>query len=317
MLANVSQKWHMPNLVYLPLPPVLIIKNFSMKITSVTGVTQIENVKCFKPVSKVFVKIIYPADNVVPNESDPNIRIRLVDGANGSSREVVPEMRLSILSEIASKFEGFQRKASHVLNSAGAGSHLEGFSLSTIILGGSVNADVVSAVDLSNDKYVDIDLHDLNPSCIYEVWGFESHIIAPFCRTYQKFYLSSGEIEKRFSSGENELLVLPINQVKEIQMFPKDGLASPVFRREELILDSDGSNDLVSVELDNNNLCRVELMDNHVSIPETYLPIKFGYSVWHVMSLVDFAAFEIRREDGIDALTFLMIDTVPSAVAVA
>lgn len=282
-----------------------------MKITSVTGVESIENVKCFKPISKVFVKIIYPdinGANAVANYSDPQIRVRLVDGRAGSSREIVPEMNLSILSEIASKYEGFQRQAAPRLNDADL-VVLRGYSLSSVIIGQQLTDDVIAAVDLSNDKYVDIDLRGLNPKCTYEIWGMESHLIQPFCRTYQKYYLSAGEIEKTFGVGENEVLVYPIDDIKEIQLFSKNSGSSPVFRREELIIDEDGRNDLVFVGLDENNICSVS--------PDTYnLPIRFGYSRWGVMSVVDFSRFEIRRDDGLKTLTFLMIDTVPS-VAVA
>ena len=283
-----------------------------MKITSVSGVDRIENVKCFKPISKVFVKIIYPTppDNVWA-ESDPDIRIRLVDGANGSSKEIVPEMKLSILSEIASKYEGFQRKPAVSVTDD---RYLSGFSLSSVIIGGQVDDTTISAVDLSNDKYLDIDLRGLNEQCTYEVWGFESHIISPFVRTYQKFYLSQGEIEKRFSTGENEILVYPIDDIKELQMYARNSNASPVFRREELILDEDGRNDLVYVGLDDKNKCIVPVNDSLGVVPAIELPVRFGYSKWGVMSLVDFSAFEIRREDGLQALTFLMIDTVPSVI---
>lgn len=278
-----------------------------MKITSVSGVTGIENVKCFKPISKVFIKVIYPLDNMIMEESDPMIRIRLVDGRTAGNTEIVPEMQLSILSEIASKYEGFQRKAGKVAGQQGH-SYYDGFSLSSVLIGRQMSDGIIAAVDLSNDKYLDIDLRGLNPKCTYEVWGMENHIIDTFVRRYTKYYLSSGEIEKTFGTGENEVLVYPIDEIKELQMFAKNSTASPVFRKEELILDEDGRNDLVYVHLNNDNDCILQPNS------EGKLPVKFGYSRWGVMSISDFERFEVRRDDGLKTLQFLMIDTMPSVV---
>jgi len=279
-----------------------------MKITSVTGVDKIENVKCFKPICKVFVKAVYPDGVVEPQEDkDPQIRVRLVDGQRGSSAEVVPEMPISILSEIASKYEGFQRRPASV-KGAGGVNYLSGYSTSSVILGQQLDMDTISAVDLSNDKYVDIDLRGLDPRVTYEIWGMESHVINPFIRTYRKFYLSQGEIEKNFSVGDNEVLVYPIDQIKEIQLYAKNSQASPVFRKEELILDEDSRNDLVWVGLTGENLSPIS---EHSTVQA-----KFGFSKWGVMSVDEFNSFDIRREDGLEALTFLMIDTVPTLVTV-
>ncbi|WP_163319084.1 hypothetical protein [Dysgonomonas sp. 520] len=216
-------------------------------------------------------------------------------------------MSLSILSEIASKYEGFQRQSGR----SGAG-YLQAYSLSTVIIGQQMDETTISAVDLSNDKYIDIDLRNLNPDVTYEIWGFESHIINPFVRTYKKFYLSSGEIEKTFSVGENEVLVYPIDEIKEIQLYPLNGASSPVYRREELIIDEDGRNDLVSVELDGDNFCTAGVGGDGAGGEVATLPIFFGYSKWGVMSVGDFKTFDVRRDDGLKTLTFLMIDTVPS-----
>lgn len=278
-----------------------------MKIITVTGQSSIENVKCFKPISKVFIKAIYDGQFDIKEESDPEVRIRLVDGRAGSSTEIVPEMRLSILSEIASKYEGFQRRAS--LNLAHS---LDGYSLSSVIIGQQLDESTISAVDLSNDKYIDIDLRNLNPKVTYEIWGLESHVINPFVRRYSKFYLSQGEIEKTFSTGENEVLVYPIEEIKELQMYSKNSLASPTFRREELIIDEDGRNDLVTVGLTADNLVRVSKFAGQGEYQFDHLPIQFGYSKWGVMTIVDFDRFDVRREDTHSTLTFLMIDTVPS-----
>lgn len=288
-----------------------------MKITSVTGVKSIENVKCFKPVSKLFLKCKYTGTRSAPKGftvpfTDPQIRVRLVDGANGSSKEIVPEMSVSILSEIAAKYEGYQRRA--FVDYSGATEEqptveVTGYDIYSIIIGQQLDVETISAVDLSNDKYLDIDLRNLDPFCEYELWGMESHIINPFVRSYQKFYLSAGEIEKSFSVGENEVLVYPLSQIKEIQLYAKHTSASPVFRREELILDEESRNDLTTVSLTEDN-------DLPLFRANAVLPIKFGYSEWGVMSIHEFTRFEIRRDDGLESLTFLMIDTVPSVTTI-
>lgn len=277
-----------------------------MKLTSITGVDQIEGVNCFKPISKVFIKTDYGDGVIQGYHEDPLIRVRLIDGRTGSSTEIVPEMKLSILSEIASKYEGFQRKAAITKNGSDD-TVVTGFSLSSVIIGQQLDETIISAVDLSNDKYISIDMKGLNPDVTYEIWGMESHIINSFCRIYKKFYLSAGEIEKVFNVGDNEVLVYPIDQIKELQMFAKNGQASPTYRREELIIDEDGRNDLVSVELTKDNRCVF-----NTGFESGALPIRFGYSTWGVMSITDFSRFEVRRDDGLATLTFLMIDTVPS-----
>jgi len=279
-----------------------------MKITSFTRVTSIDNVKCFKPISKLFIKRIYDRSLGGLNEDDPTIRVRLVDGATGNSKELVPEMKLSILSEIASKYEGFQRKAA-----VDVGGMLTGFSLSTILLGAYVGDSVgedCAAIDLSNDKYIDIDMRNCDESVQYEIWGVENHVISNHVRVYSKFYLSAGELEKTFHVGENEQLVLPIQQIKEIQLYSRFSAASPTFRKEELILDEDGRNDLVSVRLDEENR-------SHIGWEKTidgdyFLQVEFGYSKWGVMTVTPFDRFDVRRDDGLETLMFLMIDTTPT-----
>ena len=288
-----------------------------MKVTSFTGVTQIDNVKIFKPVSKIFIKTNYKGTTSGPIvRVDPLIRVRLVDGRSGRSDEVVPEMRLSILSELASKYEGFQRRAD--LNRSlqmGDYSH-SGFDLCTVMLGAIVGLDSYSqcaAIDLSNDKYIDIDMRELDMDCTYEIWGFENHIISPNVRTYRKFFLSAGELEKTIHVEGNELLLFPMDKVKEIQFYAING-SSPVFRREEFILDEDGRNDLVSVALTNGNGVRIPIVPDSggTALGVGWLPIEFGYSAWGVVDITPFNRFDFRRDDGIDAVTIVMIDTIPS-----
>jgi hypothetical protein len=281
-----------------------------MKVTSFTGVTQIDNVKIFKPVSKIFIKTDYQEDATLQH-SDPLIRVRLVDGRNGKSDELVPEMRLSILVEIASKYEGFQRRAARYRDDGNNTDYVSGFDLCTVLLGGIVGTGVgeeSAAIDLSNDKYLDIDMRELTPGCKYEIWGFENHIISPAARTYRKFYLSAGELEKTIHVEGNEVLVYPMDKVKEIQFYAKNG-SSPVYRKEEFILDEDTRNDLVTVELDEANVCRLSV--GAVSGLGN-LPIKFGYSNWGVVDLRPYTRFDFRREDGVQPLTLLMIDTMPT-----
>ena len=288
-----------------------------MKLTSVTGVDKIENIKCFKPASKIFIVTRPKGQPFMSPETDPLIRVRLIDGRNGSSDELVPEMRLSLLSEIASKYEGFQRRSGYGFDGTMTQVH-SGFSLSTILLGGIVGTGIgedCAAVDLSNDKFLDIELKDLNPDFEYEIWGMENHIISPVVRKYKKFYLSQGELEKTFHVENNEVLVFPIKDVRELQMYAHNG-TSPVFRQEELILDEDGRNDLVSVALDAQNRCffhtnSVEMTPIHVS-SYGYLPLQFGYSEYGVINLQPYARFDFRRTDGAKGLEFLMIDTMPT-----
>lgn len=283
-----------------------------MKVTSFTGVTQIDNVKIFKPVNKVFIKSVYDPNKTygtggVSNVNEPLIRVRLVDGRNGRSDELVPEIELEVLSEIASKYEGFQRRASRPANS----NHINGFDLHSVLLGAIVGVGVgeeCAAIDLSNDKYLDIDMRNLNPDITYEIWGFEHHVISSFVRTYRKFYLSTGELEKSFFVEGNEVLAYKITDLRELQLYALNG-ASPVYRQTELILDEDTRNDLVSVSLNSGNWSYASLDPNNNSFR---IPIRFGYADWGVIDLRPYKSFDFRREDGMNAVMFLMIDTTPT-----
>ena len=278
-----------------------------MKVTTVSGVASVENVKVLKPVSKVFIKTVFGAGvSSAVVLKDPTVRIRLVDGRNGSSTEIVPETSLSVLSEIASKYEGFQRRSGLTPSGVGAFNR-SGFSQSTVVIGAIVDG-VINSVDLSNDKYLDIDLKNLNTEAgiSYEIWGFEFHRISTYCRIYNKFYLSQGELEKTFSVSDNEQLVYPIQKIRELQLYAKNG-GSPIYRKEELILDEDGRNDLVSVDLSSNNEVNAQVSDGVAT-----LPIKFGYSTYGIMDIAEFVRFDVRREDSADALMFIMMDTIPT-----
>jgi len=282
-----------------------------MKVTSFTGVSQIDNVKIFKPVNKIFVKTIYNGVEPMDADNNPSIRVRLVDGRNGRSDELVPEMELEVLSEIASKYEGFQRRAVRDTQNQ----TVDGYDLHSVILGAIVGTGVgeeCAAIDLSNDKYLDIDMRNLNPNLTYEIWGFEHHIISSFARTYRKFYLSVGELEKSFFVEGNEVLAFKISDLKEIQFYALNG-SSPVYRKDELILDEDTRNDLVSVQLDDNNLSRaMSATVENTNVVETILGIRFGYADIGVIDLRPYKSFDFRREDGMQAVMFLMIDTTPS-----
>lgn len=280
-----------------------------MKVTSFTGLSGIDNVKIFKPVSKIFVKCDYNSTSNSDDFLSPTIRVRLVDGKTGSSLDVVPEMDLSMLSEIASKYEGFQRRAGNKFVEEEYSK--SGYDLHSVILG-QVDANGITAIDLSNDKYLDIELRNCDKRVTYEIWGFEGWNIRPFIRTYSKFYLSQGEFEKKFSVGNNEVLVYPMKDIKEIQFWARGTDASPVYRKEELILDEDGRNDLVYVELDEKNECFFLSNSTYEEVIYSSLPIRFGYSEWGVVDISAFSSFEIRRQDTLGAMTFLMIDTVPT-----
>jgi len=154
-----------------------------MKVTSFTGTKQVDNIKIFKPVSKIFVKTNYPDVRSgslygIPTsqrkthdyyDNNATIRVRLVDGRSGRSDEIVPEMPLDLLSEICSKFEGFQRRAYkepyYIADGKYGYGHICGYDLHSVILGGIVGNGIgedCAAIDLSNDKYLDVDLRNLN-----------------------------------------------------------------------------------------------------------------------------------------------------------
>lgn len=282
-----------------------------MKVASFKGsdFSTKEGMKVFKPVSSLVlcVSCLDPAKSWA-DYKEPEIRVRLVDGKKGSSHEIVPQMLCDTLSDVAAKTEGFQRRMGYKFdNSQAKKVRLSGRNQYTIVL------NSLAAVDLSNDKYLDIDVFNCVDGFKYELYGIEHNELSMFVRTVKKFYLSGGELEKTFSVEDNELLCLPLRLLKEVQFFTKNNSTSPVFSAFELELLEDQSNDI-------QNLCINE--DNKLSVVNGYSDLAhkdgsnvlfvqggFGFDKWAVIDITPYSRFEVRRNDGTEALMFFMIDS--------
>lgn len=315
-----------------------------MLIKQFTGVTEISSLLFHKPVSQIVVvenfnaadKVPYPQTNV------PFARIRLVDGYQGSSTEVVPKMLLTHLSELSSKFEGFDVRAGAV--SVESGKYiLSGRSIYTVVLGG-INefSGRFSCVDLSNQKYFDLELTGLNPKAKYEVYGIEGYEISSFVRKYSIMYLSRDEKQKNILSGENELLVLPLNGLEEIQFYPRNG-KSFTLTRFELEHDAYRNNDIALVHMSRGIAYNIDHVSQDIMSPKDSIltrrpvgnelkageestslikqlvtgdmvDITLGFEDLTVFPLTEIESFDIRRPSDVTNIpyTFYMVDTKPT-----
>lgn len=302
-----------------------------MEISSFKGVNKTPQMKCFKPIQKIFVKREFPvsligasgAYQVKDVKNDEEIRVLLVDSNTGQSTELVPFTKLEYLSEIATKAEGFQRRSvSRYIADNPDGTPMlvkEGYDFYSVLLAEE------HAVQLSNDKFIAIEMRNLNdmssyPATIqpvYSVWGFEYGVIAPFAIKYTPMYLSPTELQKDFSVGENELVAIPIDLIREIQFYPKqvDG-ASPIYTRDELVLDQESTNDLTFVPLDRESKLRLFgggfANDEFISVSADGL--HFGFNRWAVIDLSLFRSFTIRRDASTVSFDFFLIDRRPAEV---
>lgn len=318
-----------------------------MLIKSFTGVTEISSLLFHKPVSQIVVvenfnykdAIPYPQTNV------PFARIRLVDGFQGSSSEVVPKMLLTHLSELSSKYEGFDIRAGAV-SIEDDKYILSGRSIYTVVLGGiSDNTGRFTCVDLSNQKYFDLELTGLNPKAKYEIYGIEGYEISSFVRKYSIMYLSRDEKQKNILTGENEILVLPLNGLDEVQFYPKNG-KSFTLTRFELEHDAYRNNDIALVELTRGVMFNTDYLSKDVMSHKDslitrdakasnlksgveggfdfdlakslkyggVLDVTLGFEDLTVFPLVDIESFDIRRPAEVMNIpyTFYMVDTAPT-----
>lgn len=271
-----------------------------------------EGAKAFKPISSLVLRVqCVDKTKRWADYKEPQIRVRLVDGNQGSSHEIVPQMLCDILSDIAAKTEGYQRRFGYAAD-PGAPNHvrLSGFNQYTIPL------NTLASVDLSNDKYIEVDIYDCVDGFEYELFGIEHHEISQFVRTVKKFYLSAGEMEKSFSVQENELLALPLEQIREIQLYTKNNTTSPIYTAVELSLLEDQSNDIQNLGINEYN--QLMVTNGHTDLKHDnqagFMVVAggFGFDKWAVLDLTPYSRFDIRRKDGTDTLMFLMIDSTPT-----
>lgn len=314
-----------------------------MLIKKFKGVTEMASLLFQKPISQIVVRERFNASDSVPypQKNVPYARVRLVSSKQGSSEEAIPKMQLNHLSEISSKFEGFDVRAGGVLPKDKTKKVLSGEGIYTIMLGGiSPNGDLC-CVDLSSDKYIDLELSGLNPKAEYEIYGIEGFRVSSFIRRYSIMYLSRDEKQKNFKVGDNELLVLPLIGLDEIQMYPENG-RSFTLTQFELYHDAIKNNDIAlaslahggELNIDNNtkgfgiernllmvrNITPDELKsevvetasnEKSVSVTGSVVDISLGCEDLTILNMSGIRDFDLRRPESIQdqPYTFYLVDT--------
>lgn len=263
-----------------------------MKIATITS-SNVSGLKVFKPIQYLYV-VGYSKEEL----AKAKLRARLVNSETGRVDEIIPLLGLDVLGEITSMNEGF-----FVRDKANDGvGYGEKFCVNVML-------HPTSAVYLSNDKYLEIDIEGL----VYApqmgetaIYGIESPVIdKEFMCRYNKFYMASGELQKTFSVGENENLILPRSNFEEVCLQYKNG-SSCTYTLAELEAMMMLKNDVVSVPTC--GLTRVQI-DNESGTFDN-LTINFGYASLFGLDVAEVDNFTIRRTYGNSAFELVMMDTI-------
>jgi|GEM_PF-4324090 len=305
-----------------------------MLVKQFTGVKEVSSLLFHKPISQiVVVEEFFAEDLITQQDNKPYARVRLVDGTGGSSSEVVPKMMLSHLSELSSKYEGFDVRAGSAYNIDKDMHVMSGCGIYTVIVGALNDQGRFSCVDLSNQKYFDLELSGLHEKARYSIYGIEGYEMSSFVRKYSSMYLSRDEKQKNIVAGDNELLVLPLVGLEEVQFYAKSG-KSFTMTQFELEHDAYRNNDialayftrglvgdyndvqtgktlfrgvLTTTEIDTSGL-RPAGIDR---LGGNMVNIDLGFKDLTVIPLTDIESFDIRRpaEAADVPYTFYMVDT--------
>lgn len=254
-----------------------------MLITNFVGASK-HSIKCFKPIQYLYVR--GKANNGIGNVK---LRVRLVNSENGRVDEIIPLLSLDVLGEISSMNEGFFVKR-------GMADNKDDFQVNVML-------HPTSAVYLSNDRYLEIDIEGLissGASC--DIFGIEKPVVdKEFICRYNKFYMSTGELQKTFVVGDNENLIIPNDTFDEVILHYKNG-SSCTYTFAELEAIMMLKNDLVSMPS----------LSVNGQVLETYANCSFvaGYASMYGLDVSDVESFSIRRSSGSNAFEFVLIDAV-------
>ena len=256
-----------------------------MKVTSFTAEKQ-SGIKVFKPIQYLHVR-----GTAKDGLKRVKLRARLVNSENGRVDEIIPLLGLDVLGEICSMNEGFFVKCDM------KGS-LDTFSVNVML-------HPTSAVYLSNDRYLEIDIEGLDDVNPCEIYGIEKPAIdKEFVCRYNKFYMSAGELQKTFTIGENENLILPNESFEEITLQYKNG-SSCTYTNSELEALMMLQNDIVSVPAMNFN--NLYFKDGDFFDDAN---IRFGCADMYGLDVSDVNTMSIRRATAETAFEFVLIDSV-------
>lgn len=248
------------------------LKSNEMKITEIKG--NVTNVKVFKPIQYLNVT------GWGKSLSGKTLRVRLVNSETGRVEEIIPSMDLGVLAEITSMNEGF-----------------------FISDGTKYNVNVMlhptSAINLSNDKYLEVDLMGVGEEELVSMYGLESPVIdKDFVCRYNKFYMAAGELQKTFSVGENENLVIPKESFEEVVLHYKNG-SSCTYTTHEIEALMNLKNDIVCAY--GRGACMGD--------PESAW-IYFGSRYMYGLDVSEVSDFTLRRTNSTESFEVVMIDTI-------
>lgn len=228
--------------------------------------------------------------SATPVNNFPYVKINLVNTISGKSEQLISEMPLHYLSEITSKYIGYDKRFAVSTTNAqplgvaagvatvNADAYLIGEETATIILGAFTPDSGLnlpySCLELSNDKYIEVTFSNLAPEpssansnngIHYTAYGIEDCYISSACMKYRTYFVVAGERQRRFSTGAGSHLYMPIGDnsiLEEIQLYPAQAsLASPILQLEELRQYERLKNDISTVSSDSNNEDRLLIDD--------------------------------------------------------
>ena len=131
------------------------------------------------------------------------------------------------------------------------------------------------------------------------VYGIEtSNIDKEFVCRYNKFYMSAGELQKTFSVGENENLILPKDSFEEVSLHYHNG-STCNYLMDELKGLMMAKNDIVSVS--------DYLFSDGVT--KAFI-VQFGYRSMFGLDVSEVESFDVRRASANTAFEFILIDTL-------
>ena len=243
-----------------------------MKVTQIKG--NVTNAKIFKPIQYLNIQ----GTGVVSNLT---LRARIVNSETGRVDEIVPSMQLGVLGEITSMNEGF---------------FIHG------PLGFNVNVMLhpTSAVYLSNDKYLEIDVMGNESDDEITIYGIEANVIdKDFVCRYNKFYMAAGELQKTFSVGENENLIIPRETFEEVVLHYKNG-SSCTYTTAEIEAMMMLKNDIVCLYR------RFQTVQDTTGENWNY----YGFAFMYGLDVSDVTDFTIRRTNSSQSFEVVMIDTI-------
>jgi hypothetical protein len=252
-----------------------------MKVADLVG--DVEGLKIFKPIQYIHVKGVCGA----PRTS--SVRVRLVNTENGRTEEIIPMMTLEALAEITAMNEGFfycqqqqDRYHSVAIN---------------IMLHPSM------AVYLSNDKYLEVDVIGFTSGSVY---GLEcENVDKDFLCRYNKFFMAAGELQKNFSIGKNENLILPKDTFEEVTLHFKNG-STCTYTQVELAAKMMLKNDIV-------RLCDLTpspyVAESFVESIKFYSNA-FGYDNYYGLDVSEVESISLRRNYATTGFEFYMLDVL-------